>query len=109
MALTVNGEFVGDDVLQAEAAILEAQLRIAMPDEDHADRVREWARDNVIERVLLAQAGVDLGLVGEIVHAAHVVKNVDEQTSESQARAAIEAARLALAKRTFESVADEWS
>jgi parvulin-like peptidyl-prolyl isomerase len=46
----------------------------------------------------------------EKVHAAHIVKNVDEQHSEADARAAIERARDELAKgRSFGEVADELS
>jgi hypothetical protein len=46
----------------------------------------------------------------EKVHAAHIVKNVDEQHPEAEARAAIEHARDELAKgRPFAEVADELS
>jgi parvulin-like peptidyl-prolyl isomerase len=46
----------------------------------------------------------------ELIRAAHIVKNVDENTDESAALAAIEAARTELEKgRTFAEVADELS
>jgi parvulin-like peptidyl-prolyl isomerase len=46
----------------------------------------------------------------ELVHAKHIVKNVDEQTTEDQARAAIEeAAKQLQAGRAFEDVANETS
>ena len=46
----------------------------------------------------------------ECVHAAHIVKNVDEQNTEDAARAGIEKAREELAKgRPFAEVADELS
>ena len=44
------------------------------------------------------------------MHAAHIVKNVDEGTSEEAAKEAIERARIGLqAGRSFEEMADEFS
>lgn len=112
MALVVNGEFVGDDALRHEAEILQTQLRQAMPDEDAAaieKRATDWARENVIERILLNQAAVN-DANAEMVHAAHIVKNVDEHTSEADALAAMQAALQALQSgRSFEEIADEVS
>jgi hypothetical protein len=62
MPLIVNGESVDDAVIRKEANDLRPRLREAMPEEDPIaleSRVREWARENVIERVLLRQAALN--------------------------------------------------
>jgi len=183
----VNGERVEDSVLREEERVIRPRLIEAMADEDPAvveDRVRTWARENVIERILLRQealadpepvppdviearlrevneqsagqsgciAPYDAGslrkevevrfridrlvnritakvaapkgkdvsdyyvknreqfAMPETIHAAHIVKNVDETTDEATARAGVEAAREALASgRPFAEVADEFS
>lgn len=61
MPLIVNGETIDDSVVRQEANGLRPRMREAMPEEDPIvleARVREWARENVIERVLLRQAAM---------------------------------------------------
>src|SRR5947208_423485 len=61
MPLTVNGEEISEAELREEEARLRPQLRRAMPDETaeaREARAVEWARDSVIERVLLRQAAM---------------------------------------------------
>ena len=123
MALIVNGEVIDDSSIQNEAERLKSRMREAMPGEDPAAlqaRAQEWARDNVIEQVLLRQAALSEGVPidvllerwtarlappkskeiteyyrkhrdefysTELVHAAHIVKNADEQRT---AEAALE-------------------
>ena len=59
MAMAVNGEFVDDSLIRQEAAALKQQL---LSDGSETDmlalemRAHEWAKENVIERVLLRQA-----------------------------------------------------
>jgi len=182
LSLSINGETVDSSVIKAEERTIRPQLQAAMPDEDHAAieaRVRQWARENIIERVVLRQAAladpepvpsdaidgaseapgqagarIDLGDDGhrkEIevrlrierifsrvtahlaparnkdvvdyyrknreslaaprrVHAAHIVKNVDERTSEDAARTAVEEIERRLrAGESFEQLADAMS
>lgn len=186
----VNGEFVNDELIRIEAASLRQKIREQMPgsadlkdDLEIAVRAHNWARENVIERVLLRMAAqqdatpipaekiqkaleqyyvqdsgqpkcllrdeealrssVELDLRierltaritskaarpkpreikdyydrnkqsfyrPELLHAAHIVKNIDETTSEAEALAAISAvqARL-LSGSNFEQLADEFS
>ena len=188
MALWVNGRYIDDTVLLAEEARLRPALQDAMKGNPAAAieaRVVEWARENVIERVLLEEAAlkddqsieperleaavaerksvhpgcilpnfpfgseedirreVELELrtqqlirritedapppgqddvaafytenseqftLPEMVHAAHIVKNVDEKTSERKACSLIEeiAAKLRNGAR-FEELADQFS
>lgn len=187
MPLLVNGERVDDTVLRDEERTIRPRLMEAMADEDPAaveDRVRTWARENVIERILLRQqaladaepvpedaieerlkevneqsagqsgciAPYDAGTlrkeieiryridrmvnritakvaapkgkdvsdfyvknreqfaVPEAIHAAHIVRNVDENAGEASARAAIEEARQAIESGApFAEVADAHS
>jgi hypothetical protein len=119
MALFVNGELVDEALLSDEAASLLRRLTESMPGEPPTDlerRAREWAEENVIERILLRQATANdpaliSGLSGEdMIHAAHIVKNVDELTSEGDALRAIRAAQLALeGGATFEEIAERES
>lgn len=188
MALRVNGELIEDSVIVEEERTIRPRLQEAMaaeatPAEIEA-RVKQWARENLIERTVLRQAALadpepiaaeqidemfarvrsespsqsgciapvddatlrrelevrfrvdrlmervtakvsapkpkdvseyyvkhrDEFAAPEQVHAAHIVKNVDENTTEDAARAAIEAARVALGEgRDFAAVADEMS
>lgn len=188
MALWVNERYIDDAVLLAEEARMRAALQDAMKGDPAAAieaRVVEWARENVIERVLLQEAALqdDQGLeperleaavaerkavrpdcilpgfpfgseedirrevelelrtqrlimritqdalppgqdevaafytenneqftMPEMVHAAHIVKNVDEKTSERKAYGLIEeiAAKLHKGAR-FEELADQFS
>ncbi|MGH9659681.1 MAG: peptidylprolyl isomerase [Bryobacteraceae bacterium] len=187
MALIVNGEEIDDAVLRQEAAAIRPQYEAAMEEMDPVDReiqLREWSRENVIERVLLRQEAerdpqpIDAGLIDraleqmkteaggraacdpslgdgeirreietrlrldrligsitakvapprpkevgdyykknrdrfvapEVVHAAHIVKNVDENTSEEAAREAIGAIGAELAAGAdFAALADRAS
>ena len=55
----MNNEPVADEILREEYRSLRLRMIEAMPNEDPAlleQRAREWARDNVIERLLLKQA-----------------------------------------------------
>lgn len=59
MALVVNGEYVDDAVIREESERIRERLREEMPDESGPEldmKVREWAVDNLVERVLLRQA-----------------------------------------------------
>jgi parvulin-like peptidyl-prolyl isomerase len=61
MPLSVNGEIVDDSLVRQEAAMLRPRMQEAMADEDPIAleiRVKEWARENVIERTLLRQAAI---------------------------------------------------
>lgn len=166
MPLRVNNEIVEDEVIREEIRTLRLRLAEAMPQEYPSAidaRAKEWARENVIERVLLRQAAladpeaVPAGIIEkaggnaeaelqfrierlairhagriaaprnkdvvdyyrqhrenmaipEAVRAAHIVKNVDEKTSEDQALAAVRAAEERLkAGEAFEAVADDLS
>lgn len=62
MVLVVNGQIIGQEILDAEAAAVTFQLAASnqCPGGSIADLAREWAIDNVIERVLLQQAAVRL-------------------------------------------------
>ena len=187
MSILVNGELVDDALLRQEAAAIKVRLLEAMPEEDPVARemrAREWAKENVIERILLRQAAlsdpepipdellersinemrsrspgqswclfpapeedfrarVETGLridrlvarltakaaapknkdvteyyhkhrdsfyAPEMVHAAHMVKNVGERTGEAAALEAIRHAQQELRQgKSFEEVADLYS
>lgn len=187
MPWSVNGELVDDQTIREEARTIRPQLHQAMEGEDPQvieARVKEWSRENVIEKVLLRQAAVadpeplnpeeveqalarireetpgqsgvvalgsDEGVKREIeirmridrlmaraatrvstpatkdiaeyyrkhreefqtpetIHARHIVKNVDANTDEATARAAIDTAQTQLAAgRDFAELADELS
>jgi parvulin-like peptidyl-prolyl isomerase len=58
MPLSVNGEIIDELLVRQEAAALRPRMMEAMAGEDPLAleiRVKEWARENVIERVLLRQ------------------------------------------------------
>ena len=58
MAILVNGELVEDSVIRQEAAALRPRYEEAMGDMDPVERemqLRDWSKENVIERVLLRQ------------------------------------------------------
>ena len=63
MAFTVNGELVEDSVIRAEASALRPRYETVARQMDPIEaemQLREWSRENVIERVLLRQeAAVD--------------------------------------------------
>ena len=163
----MNNELVADDVIREEYRSLRLRMLDVMPNEDPGvieARAREWARENVIERVLLRQAALadpepvppavienagdraadvelqfrverlairhagrissprnkdvvdyyrhhrDAMTIPEAVHAAHIVKNIDEKNLEQDALAAIRSAEDRLkAGEPFERIADESS
>src|ERR1700681_4958091 len=58
MAFTVNGELVEDSVSRAESSALRPQYEAAVQGMDPIEaemQLRDWSRENVIERVLLRQ------------------------------------------------------
>jgi peptidyl-prolyl cis-trans isomerase C len=167
LPLRVNNELVEDDLIREEIRTLRIRLAEAMPQEHPATvdaRAKEWARDNVIERVLLRQAAladaepapaeviekaggnaaeVELQFrierlairhagriapprnkdvvdyfrrhrenmaVPEAVHAAHIIKNIDDKTPEESALAGIRVAEERIkAEDSFDTVADDLS
>jgi parvulin-like peptidyl-prolyl isomerase len=167
LPLRVNNELVDDRIIHEEIRNLRLRLREAMPEEHPATidaRAREWARDNVIERILLRQAALadeepvppevaanaganaaeaemqfrierlavrqagriapprnkdvveyyrlnrDNMAIPESVHAAHILKNVDDKIPQEDALAGIQVVEERLKTGdTFESVADELS
>ena len=178
MAFTVNGELVDDSVVRAEASALRPRYEEVARNMDPIEaemQLRDWSRENVIERVLLrqeaasdpepippealeetlrnakAKAGNEEDLrkdieirmrvdrllekitskvsppkhkeVGEyyrknkeqfrrpeLVHAAHIVKNVDEGSDEAMAREAIQNVQDELKNgASFEDLADRSS
>ncbi len=175
--MLVNNEKVEDSLIRDEERAIRPHLYEAMQGETPAaieERVREWARENVIERVVLRQAALadpepiapeaideelrreastgqaprdrqsieillriqrlmDRAIANvapprnkdvvehyrknkrsfqspERVHAAHIIKNVDERTNEATALAAIQEVHLQLAGGAkFEELADKQS
>ncbi len=185
MPLVVNGEMIEDSLILDEERSIRPRLHEAMasePREVVERRVKDWARENVVERTVLRQTALadpepvpperleelfnsvrtesplQSGVIApvddetlrreievrlrvdrlmervtakvappkpkdvseyyvkhreqfvspESVHAAHIVRNVDEKTDEAAARAAIEAAERALAGGAdFAQVANE--
>lgn len=142
MAILVNGELIGDAAIREEERVVRRLLAEKRPGDGVAAneaRAREWARENLIEQVLLRQATHrEPELIAkltshtakprhkevveyyrkhreefdspEAAHVRHIVKNVDETTSEAAARAAIEEIQTALQQgASFEQLADEKS
>src|SRR5258706_8339647 len=184
MAFTVNGELVEDSVIRAEASALRPRYEEVARNMDPIEaeiQLREWSRENVIERVLLRQEAANdpdpipaeaieetLQSVGpqpgrgeeelrkdelrkdieirmridrllekitkkvaspkhkelsdyyrknkeqfrrpELVHAAHIVKNVEEGADEAAALAAIQQVEDELkGGASFEELADRYS
>lgn len=124
MALAVNGEPIPDAEIRLEANRLRPEFDEEYGQQDAIDRemrLREAARENLIERVLMAQAAEgDLPALTrrifsavpqpvaaemqdfyrrnrnefwmpETIHAAHIVTNVEDAASEVPAREAMEA------------------
>jgi parvulin-like peptidyl-prolyl isomerase len=61
LPLRVNNETIEDEAIREEIRTLRLRLAEAMPNEHPSAidaRAREWARENVIERVLLRQAAL---------------------------------------------------
>jgi hypothetical protein len=58
MALLINGEYVDDSIIREEAKMLRPHMAESMEGMDPLEfeaKVREWSRENVIERILLKQ------------------------------------------------------
>jgi parvulin-like peptidyl-prolyl isomerase len=142
MAILVNGEYVDDTQIRLEADLVRANLA---KDSDLDEisiglQAWEWAKESVISKCLLRQAASagakppkvarptnkeigeyyrrhrDSFYAPEMIHAAHIVKNIDElvsgaeKTNEADALAAITAIANELqAGRNFEEAADEHS
>jgi hypothetical protein len=144
MPIVVNDQVIDDQTVRDEAAFLKERLRLEGTVEDGLAlelRAREWARENVIQRVLLQQAVGSASpqelliritqetprpnskevaayyrefqssfYAPELIHAAHIVKNVDETATEEQAKAAIQEVEIALRQGTdFAELADRYS
>jgi parvulin-like peptidyl-prolyl isomerase len=146
MPLSVNGEPVDDALIREEAASLRPRYFEMMEGQDPIAaemQLREWSRENVVERVLLRQEAAKRQLsledllarittavpppknkdvaelyrknresfwAPELVHAWHIVKNIDETHDEAAARAGIEQAEAELRQGlTFQEVADRLS
>lgn len=65
MGLQINGEYVDDVIIRQEAASMRPRYEEMMEDMDPIARemqLRDWARENVIERVLLRQAAMADGV-----------------------------------------------
>lgn len=61
MGLQINGEYVDDVIIRQEAASMRPRYEEMMQDMDPIARemqLRDWARENVIERVLLRQVAM---------------------------------------------------
>ena len=59
MPILVNDQLVEDQTIRDEARVLKERLKLELPGEEGFAlelRAREWARENVIQRVLLQQA-----------------------------------------------------
>jgi parvulin-like peptidyl-prolyl isomerase len=71
MAILVNGERIDDALIRQEAQLVNARLREVAPGDDPIAidmRAWEWARENVIERILFRQAAMnDPDLASEAV------------------------------------------
>lgn len=153
MPILVNGERIEDSVVREEIAAMRPRYEEVMADMDPLEReiqLKDWARENVIERVLLRQEAerqADLSCLPEerierfverltasvpppklkqitdyyranknqfwmpeLVRAAHIVKHVDENASEEEARAAIDDILKKLEDGAdFADLADEYS
>ncbi len=147
MALVVNGETVDDAELREEVRNLRPRYNEMMQGGGEPialeAQLREWCRENVIERVLMRQEAArrsltlealsesiaakvspprykDVGefyrknkesfLMPELVHAAHIIRNVDENGNEEQAREILRKAEEELKAGTpFAAVADKYS
>jgi peptidyl-prolyl cis-trans isomerase C len=146
MLTAVNGEVLDDAEIRQEAANMRPTYYESMPQGDPVAlemQLRDWARENVIERVLLRQEAARHGLTGEqlvegikgqvkplksseagdyyrknkdqfwmpeLIHVAHIVRNVDDKNDEETARAAIEKAKEELDQGAdFAELADRQS
>ncbi|MBC7924724.1 MAG: peptidylprolyl isomerase [Bryobacteraceae bacterium] len=135
MPWMVNGELVDEDAVRAEAQMMRQAHRESVPDMDPIEaemQLKEWARENVIERMLLRQAGqetvppfkppVEKDIAAfyaknkqkfyapELCWAKHIIRNVEPEAGEEKALEQIKLSQEALAQgESFESVADRFS
>lgn len=144
--MTVNGEEIEDRLLREEAAAMRPKYYETMNGGDPIAlemKLREWSKENVIERVLMRQEAARLGVdvdamilgiratvpvpkpkevaalyakgrdgfwAPEMIHAAHVVCNVDETHAEADALLKIQVAEGELSRGVaFGVVADTHS
>jgi len=144
--MTVNGEEIEDRLLREEAAAMRPKYYETMNGGDPIAlemQLREWSKENVIERVLMRQEAARLGVdvdamilgiratvpvpkpkevaalyakgrdgfwAPEMIHAAHVVCNVDETHAEADALLKIQVAGGELSRGVaFPVVADTHS
>jgi len=144
--MTVNGEEIEDRLLREEAAAMRPKYYETMNGGDPIAlemQLREWSKENVIERVLMRQEAARLGVdvdamilgiratvpvpkpkevaalyakgrdgfwAPEMIHAAHVVCNVDETHAEADALLKIQVAGGELSRGVaFGVVADTHS
>jgi len=144
--MTVNGEEIEDRLLREEAAAMRPKYYETMNGGDPIAlemQLREWSKENVIERVLMRQEAARLGVdvdamilgiratvpvpkpkevaalyakgrdgfwAPEMIHAAHVVCNVDETHAEADALLKIQVAEGELSRGVaFGVVADTHS
>lgn len=144
--MTVNGEEIEDRLLREEAAAMRPKYYETMNGGDPIAlemKLREWSKENVIERVLMRQEAARLGVdvdamilgiratvpvpkpkevaalyakgrdgfwAPEMIHAAHVVCNVDETHAEADALLKIQVAGGELSRGVaFGVVADTHS
>jgi len=80
MPITVNGQPIEDEAVEAEAERMRPEFERTFADEDTAERearLQQWARENAIERMLLEQAA----------------RADDEPTPEEQLEQALEQAK----------------
>src|SRR5215471_1530774 len=85
MSIRVNGEFIRDEEVAAEQQEILPRMAEAMPDERPETlraRSKEWAQENVIERVLLRQAAAAGGESVEALTARLTAKLRTPKTSE---------------------------
>jgi hypothetical protein len=107
MAMVVNGERIDDGVIDDETRAIE--LRVPGITRELAS---EWARENLIEKTLASQA---IAPEPEMIHAGHIIRNVDETTAdettaEDTALAAIRNAQQDMERgSSFEEAATRWS
>jgi peptidyl-prolyl cis-trans isomerase C len=144
MPILVNNQPVDEELIRSEARALKEQLKRATPGGESLQiemQARDWARENIIRRILLQQAGGQRSpeelLKGiaekvarpkpgeitayyrefqnsfytpELIHAAHIVKNIDETATEDEAQAAISQIELELKNGAdFAELADRCS
>jgi parvulin-like peptidyl-prolyl isomerase len=144
MPILVNNQAIDEEWIRSEARLLKERLRQEQSLSEGLEmevQGREWARENVICRVVLQQAAAprkpeellddvtakvprpkprevadhykqfrNLFYAPELIHAAHIVKNVDESTTPEHALAAITQIELELiGGADFGELADRFS